>query len=149
MANHAVTWDHSGCDHEDNWCRPEATFTCNAPPDALCVNSCHECDDIWFLCSGGEQCEEECAEQTADNDEEDDPVPPHPTERHCTHGHLITPNWKGECYAVLSLHYNGGAVSWNDAEDQYDGDEPMSVRDGPVDAIPQGDEGVTWHYAVS
>lgn len=146
MTDHSITWDHSGCEHEDDWCRPEATFTCQASADALCVNSCHECDDYWSLCSGGEECGTLRAEQDEYKDEEDQAAPTHPAERHCTFGHLITPNWKNECYAILSLHYGGGPVSWFEAAEQYEGTKLMRVKDGPVVVVPQGAEGCTWYY---
>lgn len=147
MKGHSITWDHTGCDHDEEDCSPQATFTCQAEPDSLCLNGCQECEDVWWLCGGGERCAQEREQQQDDLDEDDDPPAEHPTERHCTRGHLITPNWNNECYAVLNLNYGGnGPVSWGDAYDQFEGKRPMPAVDGPIVVINNGEDGCGWSY---
>jgi hypothetical protein len=147
-----VTWDHTDCDHDDGDCAPRATFTCQADPDSLCLNGCQECEDVWWLCRGGEQCERERTEQQENLDEGDDPLPEHPAERHCIRGHLITSNG-GECYAILNLHLGGnGPTSYADAMELYEGGngDPMTWRmpiiDGPIVVINNGEDGCGWEY---
>ncbi|MBM9467286.1 hypothetical protein [Nakamurella leprariae] len=126
MSDHAVTFDHSDCEHDEGDCSPYPTFVCTAPVDADCRTTCQPANprdycDWWTRC-------ETC----------DGYGHPPITGPHCTEGHPLV---SGQCNAVEWFMYD----DWQAASDE--GHPTQVWPDGPIDIEYTGDS-YAWSFAV-
>lgn len=122
MTDHRVTWDHTGCDHDDGYCMPEGTLTCEAVDqgEKMCRWSCDDPDmfcETWSLCDD--------PRNHIERAEGEDPWHVDPGVPHCAaYGHRMI---IGECN-VIGYHQED---TLNEMFGEY--------RDGPVDVEFSGD----------
>lgn len=129
MSDHAVTWDHRTCEHEDDDCSPSGSLTCLAAPDAYC--RLYEPDGP---CESWSVCDYPLSEHTMGPHFQHHDVGP----VHCDQGHRLVPS--GYCNAQLFIDYQGMA-------DSHINGWPGEFVDGPVDLEWTG-EGYLWTYSA-
>ena len=131
--SHTIAWCHDECEQDDEGncfedmrCHPHGTVVCT-DPECFHRNTCNGACETITDCGGN------C------DDNEQDPIYAHsdPGVPHDDYGHPLA---KGECNVVLFTQWS------EDLAEDYDGDEPLTYTDGPIEVTWEG-EFYSWQYA--